>query len=192
MASAPILTSFGWQTLTAQYTLGGAFLPDPRRNWSHAKKCSSVALGGTDEIFDLNLWDPAINAELDKGNISPTLKDEMIMHGALLSDDITVSVQNPGREWKLTDRVWERNYIIKANASTRQLKIHAEIIGLRGIFASDDWIGSIERLKAEPENFLNSGCYIATLNGSPFIEDGLRKTTEKSCSSIVYGILNED
>ena len=150
------------------------------------------SLGGTDEIFDLNLWDPAINAELDKGNISPTLKDEMIMHGALLSDDITVSVQNPGREWKLTDRVWERNYIIKANASTRQLNIHAEIIGLRGIFASDDWIGSIERLKAEPENFLNSGCYIATLNASPFIEDGLRKTTEKSYSSIVYGILNED
>ena len=150
------------------------------------------SLGGTDEIFDLNLWDPAINAELDKGNISPTLKDEMIMHGALLSDDITVSVQNPGREWKLTDRVWERNYIIKANASTRQLKIHAEIIGLRGIFASDDWIGSIERLKAEPENFLNSGCYIATLNASPFIEDGLRKTTEKRYSSIVYGILNED
>ena len=150
------------------------------------------SLGGTDEIFDLNLWDPAINAELDKGNISPTLKDEMIMHGALLSDDITVSVQNPGHEWQLTDKVWERNYTIKANASTRQLKIHAEIIGLRGIFASDDWIGSIERLKAEPENFLNSGCYIATLNASPFIEDGLRKTTEKSCSSIVYGILNED
>ena len=150
------------------------------------------SLGGTDEIFDLNLWDPAINAELDKGNISPTLKDEMIMHGALLSDDIIVSVQNPGREWQLTDKVWERNYVIKANASTHQLKIHAEINGLRGIFASEDWIGSIERLKAEPENFLNSGCYIATLNASPFIEDGLRKTTEKSCSSIVYGILNKD
>ena len=150
------------------------------------------SLGGTDEIFDLNLWDPAINAELDKGNISATLKDEMIMHGALLSDDIIVSVQNPGHEWQLTDKVWERNYTIKANASTRQLKIHAEINGLRGIFASEDWIGSIERLKAEPENFLNSGCYIATLNASPFIEDGLRKTTEKSCSSIVYGILNKD
>ena len=150
------------------------------------------SLGGTDEIFDLNLWDPAINAELDKGNISPTLKDEMIMHGALLSDDIIVSVQNPGYEWQLTDKVWERNYVIKANASTHQLKIHAEINGLRGIFASEDWIGSIERLKAEPENFLNSGCYIATLNASPFIEDGLRKTTEKSCSSIVYGILNKD
>ena len=150
------------------------------------------SLGGTDELFDLNLWDPAINAELDKGNISPTLKDEMIMHGALISDDITVSVQNPGREWKLTDGVWERNYIIKANASTRQLKIHAEIIGLRGIFASEDWIGNINRLKTEPDKFLNSGCYIATLNESPFIEDGLRKTTEKSYSSIVYGILNED
>ena len=150
------------------------------------------SLGGTDEIFDLNLWDPAINAELDKGNISATLKDEMIMHGALLSDDIIVSVQNPGHEWQLTDKVWERNYTIKANASTRQLKIHAEINGLRGIFASEDWIGSIERLKAEPENFLNSGCYIATLNASPFIEDGLRKTTEKSYRSIVYGILNKD
>ena len=150
------------------------------------------SLGGTDEIFDLNLWDPALNAELDKGHIDPTLKREMTMHGALLSDDIIVSVQIPGREWQLTDRVWERNYVIKANASTHQLKIHAEINGLRGIFASEDWIGSIERLKAEPENFLNSGCYIATLNASPFIEDGLRKTTEKSYSSIVYGILNQD
>ena len=147
------------------------------------------------ELFGLQLWDLSVNAELDKGNLPEILKDEMIMHGAPLSDDIIVSVQNPGREWQLTDRVWERNYIIKADGPKSQLVIlseHSEISGLRGIFASEDWIGNMERLKTEPEKFLRPGCYIATSNTSPFIEDGLQKTTGKNYSSIVYGILSEE
>lgn len=150
------------------------------------------SLGKPGEMFDLQLWDPLVNAELDKGNLPAILKDEMIMHGAPLSDDIIVSVQAPGREWQLTDRVWERNYIIKADGPGSQLVIHSEIGGLRGIFASEDWIGNMEHLKREPERFLKSGCYIATLNASPFIEDGLQKTTKKIYSSIVYGILSEE
>ena len=149
-------------------------------------------LGGTDEMFNLQLWDPAVNAELDKENLPAILKDEIIMHGAPLSDDIIVSVQDPGREWQLTDRVWERNYTIKSAGAIRQLEIHGEIIGMRGVFASEDWIGNIERLKKEPERFLKTGCYIATLDTSPFIEDGLQKTTGKNYSSIVYGILSEE
>lgn len=150
------------------------------------------SLGAPGEMFDLQLWDPSVNAELDKGNLPAILKDEMIMHGAPLSDDIIVSVQDPGREWQLTDRVWERTYVIKADGPKSQLVIHSEISGLRGIFASEDWIGNMEHLKTEPEKFLKPGCYIATSNTSPFIEDGLQKTTKKIYSSIVYGILSEE
>jgi len=148
----------------------------------------NVAQGG--ELFELQLWDPAVNAELDKGNLPVILKDEMIMHGALLSDDVNVTVQDSGREWQLTDQALGRNYVIKADGPKSQLVIHSEISGLRGIFASEDWIGNMERLKKEPERFLRPGCYIATLNASPFIEDGLEKTTKNIYSSIVYGILN--
>ena len=146
---------------------------------------------GIGEMFDLQLWDPDVNTELDKGNITPVLRDEMAMNGAALSDDVTVSVQDPGREWHLTDRVWERNYIIKTDGIKGPLVIHSEIGSLRGIFASGDWLGNMGRLKTEPENFLRPGCYIATSNASPFIEDGLQKTTRKSYAAIVYGILNE-
>ena len=150
------------------------------------------SLDGTDEMFNLQLWDPSVNAELDKGNLPAILKDEMVMHGALLSDDVIVSVQDAGREWLLTDRVWEHTYVIKADGPKSQLVIHSEISGLRGIFASEDWIGNMERLKTEPEKFLRPGCYIATSNTSPFIEDGLQKTTKKIYSSIVYGILSDE
>ena len=149
-------------------------------------------LSGVGEMFDLSLWDPAVNAELDKGNIPQILRDEMIAHGATLSDDVAVSVLNPGREWQLTDRVSKHSYTINTNSPMDGLKIHSEIGGLRGIFASENWIGRIERLKSTPEEFLSPGCYIATLNASPFIENGLRKTTKRNFSSIVYGILSED
>ena len=148
----------------------------------------NVAQGG--ELFELQLWDPAVNAELDKGSLPAILKDEMIMHGALLSDDVNITVQDSGREWQLTDQALGRNYVIKADGPKSQLVIHSEISGLRGIFASEDWIGNMERLKKEPERFLRPGCYIATLNASPFIEDGLQKTTKNIYSSIVYGILS--
>lgn len=150
------------------------------------------SLSGIGEMFVLTLWDPAVNAELDKGNLSPILRDEMIAHGTILSDDVAVSVLNPGSEWQLTDRVSELSYTINTNSPMDGLKIHSEIGGLRGIFASENWIEKIERLKSTPEKFLSPGCYIATLNTSPFIENGLRNTTKRNFSSIVYGILNED
>jgi hypothetical protein len=148
--------------------------------------------GGTHEKLLLKLWDPSINTVLDTGNISPMLRDEMKLRGALLSDDVSVSVQKHGLEWEITDEIWDRTYMIKADKTNGALRIHSEVApNLRGIFASEDWIQNIEHLKKAPENYLRPGCYIATLSSAPFIEEGLRKTTEKRYSSVVYGILNE-
>jgi hypothetical protein len=148
--------------------------------------------GGTHEKLLLKLWDPSINTVLDTGNISPMLRDEMKLRGALLSDDVSVSVQKHGLEWEITDEIWDRTYTIKADKTNGALRIHSEVApNLRGIFASEDWIQNIEHLKKAPENYLRPDCYIATLSSAPFIEEGLRKTTEKRYSSVVYGILNE-
>ena len=145
------------------------------------------------EIFQFELWDPSINQELDMRNLPSILRDEMENHGILLSDDVTVSVQQPGRQWRITDRLLKRSYNIKASKTEGPLEIHGDRqTSLRGIFASNNWIENIEHLKINPQEYLRPGCYIAFLDDSPFIEEGLQKVTEKRYSSIVYGILDQE
>ena len=155
------------------------------------------SIGGSDEILLFELRYPQMVKALDKGSMPEILRDEMESHGILLSDDVTVSVQQDGRQWRITDRLLRRSYNIKTNIKTGKpeglFEIYADRqTSLRGIFASENWIKNIEGLKINPQRYLRPGCYIATLDASPFIEEGLRKVTEKRYSSIVYGILAEE
>jgi hypothetical protein len=50
--------------------------------------------------------------------------------------------------------------------------------------------GSANPAKA-PLRFLAPLCYVAVLDGAPFIEDGLRNATDHKCHSIVIGLLRE-
>ena len=152
-----------------------------------------TSIGGSDEILLFEAWIPLVNKELNKGNIAGILRDEMESHGLLLSDDVTVSVQQQGRQWRITDSLLECSYNIKTSKTEGPLKIYSgRATSLRGIFASNDWIENIEYLKINPQKYLRPGCYIATLDASPFIEEGLQKVTEKRYSSIVYGILADE
>ena len=145
------------------------------------------------EIFQFELWDPSINQALDLGNLPSILSNEMGKHGALLSDDVSVSVQHLEQRWEITDRFLGRSYIIKANSIGKPLKIYRKMVtNLRAIFASEDWIENIEHLKINPQKYLRPGCYIASLDASPFIEEGLRNVWKKRYSSVVYGILDEE
>ena len=129
--------------------------------------------------------------DLDAGDISPALRDEMKWRGEPLSDDVSVTVSKHGYEWVITDRLLNRTYTIKANHINGPIRIHSDAApSLRGIFASDDWIQNINNLKEAPENYLRPNCYIAELSSAPFIEEGLRNTTKKRYSSVVYGILD--
>lgn len=142
------------------------------------------------EVFQFELWDTSINQVLDRGALSPILRDEMRWHGLLLSDNVTVSVQDSNRQWEITDHLLRRSYNIKTSKVNGPLKIHSErTTNLRAIFASGNWIENIERLKINPEKYLRPGCYIASLKASPFIEEGLPNVTEKQYSAVVYGIL---
>lgn len=152
-----------------------------------------TSIDESDALFLLERWNSWINQELDKGNIPDILIDEMASHGILLSDDVAVSVQQEGREWKITDRLLDRSYNIKASEIEGPLRIYGDKrASLRGIFASDNWIENIEHLKINPQKYLRPGCYIATLEATPFIEEGLQKVTERRYSSVVYGILAEE
>lgn len=152
-----------------------------------------TGIDGSDELFLFEALVPMAIQELDKGNIAGIFRDEMFSHGILLSEDVTVSVKQRRREWKITDRLLERSYHIKTSSRDGPLQIYDDKrTGLRAIFASDNWIENMEHLKINPQKYLRPGCYIATLVASPFIEEGLRDVAEKRYSSIVYGILAEE
>ena len=142
------------------------------------------------EVFEFELWDPSINQALNREEISPVLRDEMRWYGLSLSDNVTISVQDPDLQWEVTDQFLKRSYNIKTSKVNGPLQIHGErTTNLRAIFASGNWIENIERLKINPERYLRPGCYIASLKASPFIEEGLQNVTEKQYSAVVYGIL---
>ena len=150
-----------------------------------------ASIGGSDERFLFTVWEPLSNQQLDKGSITGALRDEMENRGLLLSDHFTVSVQQPGQQWRVTDQLLGRSYnIIKASGPETTLEIYDDNQpSLRRIFASKNWIESIEHLKNNPQKYLRPSCYIATLEEAPFIEEGLQKVIEKRYSSVVYGIL---
>ena len=149
-----------------------------------------TGIDGSDELFLFEASVPLAIQELDRENIAERFRDEMLSHGILLSEDVTVSVKQRGREWEITDLLLQRSYHIKTSSRDGPLQIYDDKrTGLRAIFASDNWIENIEHLKINPQTYLRPGCYIATLTASPFIEEGLQKVAKKRYSSIVYGIL---
>ena len=150
-------------------------------------------LDTSDEIFLFEMSDSSINQALDKSDISDRLRYRMINRGLLLSRDFEVSVEQPEHHWRIMDLRWGRLYTIRADEPEKSLRIYGEkMTNLRGIFASDNWIKSIGDLKTNPEKYLRPGCYIASLDTTPFIEEGLQKVNEKRYSSVVYGILAEE
>jgi hypothetical protein len=58
-------------------------------------------------------------------------------------------------------------------------------------FYTSDWLGGIKELAKDPQPYLAPGCYCATLEAAPFIEDGLRQARARKCRSVVLGILKE-
>jgi len=62
--------------------------------------------------------------------------------------------------------------------------------GMRMTF-SQDWLEGFESLRKNPDAFLRPGCYLAVLEASPFLEEGLRSARTKKSLAMVYGIKQE-
>ena len=58
---------------------------------------------------------------------------------------------------------------------------------LRQAYAKD-WLGLVDTLTTRPEDFLRPNCYIALVENSPFLEEGLRNAGVRKGRGVVYGI----
>jgi len=67
------------------------------------------------------------------------------------------------------------------------LRTRGEVAGLREAFRSE-WWERIKQYKEKPLDALEAGCYLATLDSSPFLEEGLRGNVSRKALTIVYGV----
>jgi hypothetical protein len=59
---------------------------------------------------------------------------------------------------------------------------------LRELFATNDWLGKMKDVPMNPQNFLAPGCYLAAMDASPFIEEGLKEVKTRKGRALVYGV----
>jgi hypothetical protein len=80
---------------------------------------------------------------------------------------------------------------ISAGAESRLTPINLKAAGaaakLREVYTGN-WLETINDLEANPREALAPGCYLAVLDASPFIEEGLRNVKTRKSKTVVYGI----
>jgi hypothetical protein len=80
---------------------------------------------------------------------------------------------------------------ISAGAESRltpiNMKVSGAADGLRNVY-TNNWLQMINQSEVNPREALSSGCYLAVLDASPFVEEGLRNVNTRKAKSLVYGI----
>jgi hypothetical protein len=74
-----------------------------------------------------------------------------------------------------------------ASLKLTDLRTRGEVAGLRETFRSE-WWDRIKQYPQKPLEVLEAGCYLATLDSSPFLEEGLRGNVSRKALTVVYGI----
>jgi hypothetical protein len=75
----------------------------------------------------------------------------------------------------------------KASLKLTELRTRGEVAGLREAFRAN-WEDQIKQYSQAPLETLEAGCYLAVLDSSPFLEEGLRGSVSRKALTIVYGI----
>jgi hypothetical protein len=74
-----------------------------------------------------------------------------------------------------------------ASLKLTELWTRGEVAGLREAFRSN-WEDQIKHYSQTPLETLEAGCYLAVLDSSPFLEEGLRGSVSRKALTIVYGV----
>src|SRR5262245_15115568 len=74
-----------------------------------------------------------------------------------------------------------------ASLKLTDLRTRGEVAGLREAFRSELW-DRIKQYPQKPLEVLEAGCYLAKLDSSPFLEEGLRANVARRALTVVYGI----
>ena len=64
--------------------------------------------------------------------------------------------------------------------------------GLRGLFTAGDWLVWMKAAERDPQRYLAPGCYLAALEVSPFVEEGLKGVETRKAHTLVYGVGSEE
>jgi hypothetical protein len=70
------------------------------------------------------------------------------------------------------------------------LETSGEVYSLSAAFSSN-WIEKFKEHTQKPESILRPGCYLAVIDASPFLEEGLRGVKSRRAQTLVYGIQAE-
>jgi hypothetical protein len=76
----------------------------------------------------------------------------------------------------------------EAKLSPANLALIENKDGLRELFATEDWTKKMDEVVAIPQKFLAPGCYLAELDASPFVEEGLKGVKLRKVHTLVYGV----
>ena len=102
------------------------------------------------------------------------------------------------RELWLADwdgKVYRTNRIVAGASADLALQPNVRTTGvaegLRTAFVEYDWFDMSKWTKG-PANLLMQGCYIAVLDSSPFLDEGLRNVGVRRTESVVYGIMKKE
>lgn len=79
----------------------------------------------------------------------------------------------------------------QANLKLMNLQAAGEGVGLREIFGADDWLAKMALAEQNPERYLTPGAYLAVIEASPFVEEGLKDVRTRKARTLVYGISAE-
>jgi hypothetical protein len=81
---------------------------------------------------------------------------------------------------------------IRAGADTKlnltNLRLAQNEDGMRELFTANDWPVKMKEVVKNPQHFLAPGCYLATLDAGPFVEEGLKNVGTRKGRALVYGI----
>jgi hypothetical protein len=63
---------------------------------------------------------------------------------------------------------------------------------LREVFTDGYWLGAMKAVETNPQRYLAPGCYLAALDATPFVEEGLKGVETRKARSLVYGVGAEE
>jgi hypothetical protein len=80
---------------------------------------------------------------------------------------------------------------IPAGAESQLTPINLKASGVAGTLRDvyiDNWLEMFNTMEVNPREALAAGCYLAVLDASPFVEEGLRDVKPRKAKTLVYGI----
>lgn len=78
----------------------------------------------------------------------------------------------------------------QASLKATELKAAGTPSSLREVY-SDDWLKKFKTLGDKPQEVLMPNCYLAVLNATPFVEEGLKNVKARTGRNLVYGVGGE-